>query len=413
MPANRPTAKRQRIDDGTWEIFVQACGGRCCACSSTGPLQQGHIHRHADGGRLIFENLVPLCKSCNGKYNNGFTPDTRPAGWRDAFWKLLLAENEVTLRWQHPQQGGNTLPATETAQNNGLIDLTTVEFRPLLRYTTPTPGAPSSNTPKPMLPHIAEQLMWDLVDKGKEAEIRPKPPLQKRQDQMKQAAIRVGAEAFRIAGEEFLQTEPEPWVVGTKDRAYAHADSWQHFCDCFAMYLAEGRKRAVRLAEQARLQRERDLVRQREAAEAKREHRWKDYLLAANVPSYPGIPAADLEHITTVLADKDGGIRDVSEERLERSLDVYRHWKLFVTDELLQEKNKLRGLLRECVTWAKRYSIEDQRDYAQTFRALSDWLDRAKSIEEVRDNKWEIEQQHFDLDPSRPKPNFDDPDEPF
>src|SRR5580700_3850431 len=122
----RPT----RIDDATWALFARACGGRCCTpdCDAVHKLEQGHITRHADGGQLVFENLIPLCKSCNAKHKGGFTPDTRPAGWRTAFWTLLLAENQIQIRWQHLNRGDNTSPGKQAIDSNGFIDLQAVEF---------------------------------------------------------------------------------------------------------------------------------------------------------------------------------------------------------------------------------------------------------------------------------------------
>ncbi len=77
------TAKPKRflLDDYLWSIFVEACGSKCIACKAPGvPLQRGHVQRHADGGPVTIENMMPLCAPCNGKNNQGWTTTARPIG---------------------------------------------------------------------------------------------------------------------------------------------------------------------------------------------------------------------------------------------------------------------------------------------------------------------------------------------
>jgi hypothetical protein len=398
MP-DKTTVKRRPVDSWFWELFVRACGGRCCVCSKDGALHRGHIQRHADGGEPIFENLIPLCKSCNSKYKGGFTPDGRPAGWRDVFLKLLLAEMNLGIMCKHIQTCVDTSLAGKPPETTGLMDLRNVEFVFQIHYSTRNARTPTS---RPMRPVVAEKLIWALFEKSRENPIPPKPPLRKRQDQMKQLAIRCGSEAFKIAGDQFLREEPCPWVVGGEERGYAQADSWQHFCDCFPMYLEAGQKRAARIAKEEKLRWERERVQQEESRIAASEHRWRDYLLVAAVPSYPGIPEADWEYATAVAAQQaaNAEVQDVTDERIERSLAVFRRYKLHKADELLTEKQKLRHLLTQCGRWAKRYDTDAQQDYAKRMRDLLEWIDAA-TIEELRKYSWWVTELHDSLDPER------------
>ena len=401
---NAETAKRTRPDE-MWSLFVKACGGRCCACSKESlQLHRGHILRHADGGRAIFENLIPLCKSCNSRYKNGFTDDGRPSGWRDRFVKMLLVELQLGIMCKHVETCVDTSKGDKPAETTKLLDLRSVEFVPHFHYKT-HPEAAS----RPMAAAEATKLVWKLFETSKQSTIRPKRPLGKRQDAMKLLAIRHGRDAFMLAGEQFLREEP--WIIGNEERggAYAAQDSWQHLCESFDGYLMDANARAVRLAEQAKAERERELVRQAEAVVYARQMRWNDYIRTANVPSWPGMPGSDAEIIAEIAATKSASTQaqDIDEERYQQSLSVFRRWKHFKNDELLGEKQKLRNKLAQCVVWAKRCDPEMQREFATSIKEHKDWLDREKDVKQLVEHGWLVDELYSTLDPDRSVVAFD------
>jgi hypothetical protein len=400
-----------RIDEVTWRIFVRACGGRCCACGREKKLEQGHIQRHADGGQLVFENLIPLCKPCNGKHSRGFTRDSRPAGWLDAFWKLMLAENHVALGWQHPNHGANTLPDAKSIENNGFFDMDSVEFVAKSSNITPTADSPS---PRPMTEREARSLMWNLFEKSKPCTFPPKRPLGKRQDQMMSLAMRHGREDFEMAGGAFLREEP--WVVGDVDRGggYAQADSWAHFCDSFDGYLKDGQARRLRDAARAELRKVEDAKRAAEGIVYLRQKRWNDYMLAARVQPWPDMTPEDSTFVAELVAEKAAGeVRDVSEERFQRSLTLHRCWKFYTVDELRDARKKLYDKLAQCVEWAKQHGPADQKEFAGQILHLRDWIDGLKTVAELNEHGWGVDELHTQLDPSRPCIEFDADECPF
>jgi 5-methylcytosine-specific restriction endonuclease McrA len=49
-----------------WRELVEACGGRCLRCGSSGDLTVDHIVPLSLGGANTIENVQPLCSACNG-----------------------------------------------------------------------------------------------------------------------------------------------------------------------------------------------------------------------------------------------------------------------------------------------------------------------------------------------------------
>jgi hypothetical protein len=192
------------------------------------------------------------------------------------------------------------------------------------------------------------------------------------------------------------------------DRGTILQDSWQHFCESFSDYLEEGRERAARVAKQAREEGKRNEVLKAESVVYRRQVRWNDYIRVAGI-SWPGMPDADREFVATVTAGSE--VDDVDEERFERSLAVFRRYKNHTKEALLEEKRKLRDKLTQCASWARRYDAEGQREYAQTIKELSEWIDITTNIETLNQESYPIHYLHDDLDPSRPP--FDPETDPF
>jgi hypothetical protein len=391
--------KRQpRIDDATWKLFIRACGGVCCECGRDKKLEQGHIQRHVDGGQLVFENLIPLCKSCNAKHCKGFTRDSRPTDWRDAFFKLFMAANGVALGWQQPKPDGNHLPPGQNAETTGFIDLKNVKFVAKSSYITTCADTP---TAQPMSERVARDLLWEIFEKSKECAIRPKRPLRKRQDELKLLAIRNGRDNFRLAGEQFLRESPCPWVAGDEGRGgYAQADSWQHLCESFDAYVTDGRARLVRVAQQA----EADLKEAEIGKERNRVARWRDYIRGADVPPWPDMKEDDRQFLLTVASEKAaGGCREVSDENLSRSYAIYRRHKFVTLEALLEEKVKLREQLVQCAKWAKQLDEEKQKEVGSSIKQYSACIDSAKDIAALSRMTWGVSVMFQNLDPNEPE----------
>jgi hypothetical protein len=398
MPDKTPDRRKPtRIDNATWQLFVKACGGLCCVCREDKKLHRGHIQRYADGGTENYENLIPVCKSCNSKYKGGFTPDGRPANWRDTFCKLFLTEMRVGIMCQHVQPCVNISLSDQPAEKNGFIDLQNVEF--VLDYHLYKRDVQRH---EPLSPPQAEKLVWALFDRSKREFIPPRRPNKKRIDAMKLLAIRHGHEAFWLGGEQFLR---EGDWISDEDRGITYQDSWQHFCDSFDKYLSDGKKRAVRLAEQAAVEREKDKVRKAEGLAHARQMTWNDYIRTADVPAWPGMSAGDAEFVAALAAEKvsaNGLAQDVTDERHERSLAIYRRWKFYKDDELRAEKQKLRDRLLKIVQWSKLTDKDSQIAYADSIKAVANWIDREQSVEALRNNAYELlGPLELDLDPDQ------------
>lgn len=126
------TKKRtRRQHDDIWNLFVQACGGRCCVCGEAdSELQRGHIQRHADGGGVDLENLIPICSSCNARHSKTlFTPHTRPSEWKDAFLKLLIAHLGVGITCPPTSGRVHAHPDSVSIENAEVIPLEEVKFQ--------------------------------------------------------------------------------------------------------------------------------------------------------------------------------------------------------------------------------------------------------------------------------------------
>ena len=395
---NQPNKRKRptRIDDVTWQLFVKACGGCCCVCGRDAKLQQGHIQSHTDGGLLVFENLIPLCKPCNSKYKDSVTPDRRPDDWRNAFWKLMLAENHVGIVVPTRKSHVDTTLGNQAGETNGFIDLKDVEFVPRIHYITHT-----ADTRPRLTESQARKLVREAVQKSKDCGIRPKRPIRKRQDEMVRLTMRPnGAEDFRIAVKEFLLEEP--WVLDAK-REIIQADSWQHICESYEDFVVDGRERTAQLEKQAAADREIYRVMDEESRIRERERRWEEYLRVVTLPSWPGMPEGDAEFIAAAAAEKDGLIQDVTDERLLASRDVVRRYKGHKEGELHKEKETLYAMLRQVVEWSREASLEQQIEIGEFLEFHRGWIDRARTVEGVEEQAWKVHEFHAEANPFGPR----------
>jgi hypothetical protein len=260
MPSRERTPP---IDAATWSCLVRACGSLCCgeACKKPAgvPLQQGHIKSDTNGGALNFMNVIPLCKPCNGKLGGASAPDHRPPGWLDKFLKLILAENEVRIRWRAPILVAGTLPAREDGETTGLVDLQNIEFEANSHYTssdgtatTPTAdGLPttlnrsmSAREAREIVEHYCDEWIISTADEPK-----PRKPLKKRREYLEGLLLRGQAtkEDLRVACVAFINDRP--WVRD-EARGTVADDCWIQLTDNFFGYLKDGRKIFARVAEE-------------------------------------------------------------------------------------------------------------------------------------------------------------------
>jgi hypothetical protein len=311
-----------------WRIFIAACGGSCCACRKEGPLEQGHIHRRKDGGASTLENLIPLCASCNGRHNKGFTMvDTRPPEWRSNFVKLLAQELGLTrVVYPSPKNGQGSVgvnPA-EATNSTRIIDLSALAFEshPVLSHTLPLPSPHA-----PLTVSAIEATLSALLDLADQARVAPPLPKEKCKDKLLRLIQAHGSRTFMAAGVEFVKQER--WL--DNDGRITDRTAWETFAANFERNLKKAEERAARNAKQDAEERERQ---KKYAAERRAEDfklRWKRYLWAGDVRPWPGMTDDD-----RAIVEKVRGLpRDaqlVSDEDLKRTEDVLRRERAYRRD---------------------------------------------------------------------------------
>lgn len=239
--------KHQRLQfDELWQLFVQACGSKCCVCGKDDvPLQHGHIQRRADDGADGMKNLIPICKPCNSKYNKALlTPDNRPADWLSNFLKLQI--QHFHLRTQVKQQC-TQVDQSQTTENTKFIPLDELSFEADSELSTQVylPAAPPT-------PAAITAAVRDLIRRGKSHRFATiSIPSARARNKMDKLARLHGIKAFSDAGAEML--EQEDWFTTSGDfvRMLYHGQEWERFCDNFDVYVKDARQRAVRRAKQA------------------------------------------------------------------------------------------------------------------------------------------------------------------
>jgi hypothetical protein len=389
--------RRTPIDEEVWPLFVEACGGKCCACGKLGPLERGHIKRHVDGGPTAFENLVPLCKKCNGKNSKGLLTDaTKPADWRAIFCKLITEHFSLKIEPRPGagvgrtdlQVGRTDLTELEPIEIKGAYVWGDVQFVPVSQVYSNLPNTPSQN-PNP------EEIMravQELVGSGKNHWASIRPPGAKTFDAMQRLAGRHGIQAFLAAGKEYIRQEK--WVGDKGFRLDPHP--WETFVVpvTFNLYLKEAGETAARKAKQADEERE-QLKRN---AISRREDRWKQYLKVVEIPLWDGITAEDAAFITEAAAAEKGNIRDIPDDLYERSIRVCGNYRFHQRSEERTEKEGLRGLLEKCAVWAMRYDAETQQKYMERIKELRDFVNTA-DMAALQKYGWAVTELHDSLNP--------------
>jgi hypothetical protein len=279
--------------------MVASCGNRCCApgCSATGPLQQGHIEAHDNGGYDNPQNLIPVCQSCNNKFKKLSTPDGRPYGWRERFFACLAYELRprfIAL----PQNGSRyAIPANETIDSTEVIVWRKPDFGPVDSLFT--------------RPLEARKTALGMVEEIKrESQNQYPTPHLPNEARNRQLVIRAEGDpqGFPMACREFLRRQGF-----VRDANHVLDDSWGPLC---ANYPTYRRWAAEYRAETARAR-----------AAADREARAGKFRAILNVP-------ADWDRLTdeekSWRADaetRELAAADASHEDCKRNSDVYMRYQ--------------------------------------------------------------------------------------
>jgi hypothetical protein len=323
--ASKP--KRFLLDDYFWDIFVEACGGRCLACRKTNDLQRGHVQRHADGGDVSLENMMPLCASCNGKNNQGYNmSDLRPLHWRSQFMKLLarqlcvkLVVTKVATEGSGDCTGVSPKNSIETKE---VIDWDSASFEHDLYISTPLPHTPSA----PQLP-LREVLaaVDELINAGENHPFSIPAPKPKCLNELKRLVSAHGSKNFLAAGYEYIRREK--WFDAKGFRI--GADPWERFAGGFDRYLALAREWASFKAKQAAEDRERAITLGADAIEREKRVRSDTYRRVSAI-RYPGMPEGDREFISAMVCGAKDEVLSVSTEdflRIEEIEARYRNYQ--------------------------------------------------------------------------------------
>ncbi len=384
MPANLEFAEY------IWRLVVEACGGRCCVCHSDDgrKLVRGHLKRDTDGGAADFHNLIPICKSCNGKYKDGPTLDGRPEGWFERF--LTLARTGQPARRNSEQV--NLLAGCQPNENTEHKNVPDAEDESKRYYKTFTP------TPAELAVKIVQEIIDESADWGDGITPPPKPPISlKRIAELQQHARDTSAADFRLAAEQFKKETP--WLTGDPRRPYASTDSWLPISVNYRSYLKRGQDRVARVTEQLRLSRERE----RESAERDRVHRlesrWAEYLRVADVPIRVAIGGDDRDFIVAIAAERSANapVREVTDEELQRCRDVAARHRAYEQDNVDRTRRKLMAKLGEVnlgvqelpegeekEVWDKRVAeLRDELNTANNVRSLDRCENDIEQIEQL------------------------------
>jgi hypothetical protein len=234
-----------------WNLFVEACGGKCCGsgCGKTDGLERGHLHRRVAGGECTLENLIPLCHNCNAGVKYG-TKDTRPDGWRDRFVKLLAAELGLGFRVKaggsasteagQPKLGSNGSQVTE---NTEPLNWQNVEFVPA---NVVWEASKQASQPKPLSDFEATTLTEEMVFAAKR-EKGLALPKGKRKEELVKIAKRLGYADFKLMLDQFV------WMY---DEDEFDPDPWFAVCEYESKYLQAAHARQANEAKSAAQQRQ-------------------------------------------------------------------------------------------------------------------------------------------------------------
>ncbi len=369
--------KLKQHDLQLWNLYARALGGRCYGCNATDlPLERGHLQRHADSGAGTFDNLIPLCRSCNASRRAGLTEDTRPANWRDILGKLLMEEFGFGLSHTTKNECDHSKAAvtgSQVPQNKRLLDWTEFEFV-MANLMCPTQIDSAPLKPKPLTDTEATRLVNTVIQNAETYGL-VKPPLAPRKGKMIQLAKGLGADRFKLAANEFLRRKP--W--DDYDR-----DPWQILCDNPELYLDYAAQRRRAEAEQRKRQYESNLA-----------DRWKRYLWVAAVPDWPDMTDADREVIATAKALVDREPREISDTDMNAAYDVGQRQRNYEAGMIRGRRDKSLKRGERSIRILKLLDNPDP-EFAERIKQFVAWILGAKTFneEDSYESQWsQLEQQ--------------------
>jgi hypothetical protein len=246
-------AKRLPVDSWYWQLVVQACGSRCCACGKhqselADPLERGHIKLHTEHGDTEPENILPVCRPCNKKYTKSDTPfDYLNTDWRERLAGLLLLRLNPKYHVGMVSGHSNMVLTVNPTEKTALIDWKTCDFG------LPTDVYTWSSQHGRMTPHEQQRVVDELLRQARQWPTPPSLPNPRRQEQMRQLVREHGEQVFLSVGRLYLQKQS--WL----NAGYIAPDSWAQFCDGFRYLKDEWVERDAaerKLAEREREQRD-------------------------------------------------------------------------------------------------------------------------------------------------------------
>jgi hypothetical protein len=246
--------KRRPVDSWFWDLFVLACGSKCCVCGRPEvKLERGHIIPYCLGGTEVFDNVLPICLPCNRGHLKKATPDNRPADWREKLFLFLGQTLQPKLAVKFESGLCNdikplrcTIQAAQTDENARVIDWQTVDGQSLFTHQSDT----TKNEAEALLRKL---VRWSQANCG----MPPRVPSKSRQTELVGLAMQHGRDVFWNAGMAFLKAEP--WMPNVKGHDIER-DSWQPIAENFYIYEEKWHRSAAN--ENKQREREREIERE-------------------------------------------------------------------------------------------------------------------------------------------------------
>lgn len=329
--------KRRPVDSWFWELFVKACGTKCCACGKTGiPIERGHIIPHSLGGSDSLDNLIPLCVPCNRKFLKNQTLDRRPADWREAFFLLLGHYLRPQILCSITNSLRSAIQPGQRSENARLISWDNGDF-----------GAANMlfAQSRSMTIGEADALVRRLVIESQERDPAPRLPFKARHTEMVGLAMQNRQEVFWQAGLAFL--DAESWIPNVPGHDIER-DSWRSFCENFYIYEKKWSDRVE--AERKAAKKLRD-----QKVEYEHRQRISDFRSVLSIPAdWAGLTDADRELIVALKAHEEA--RDVTGGDAGKSAELRSRYAQHVRSER-QQKAKMddfKNRLIEVITTARK-----------------------------------------------------------
>jgi hypothetical protein len=358
--------KRLPVDTFIWNIFVEACGSRCSACGGEkGKLERGHRIPHAIGGVESWDNLTPVCRSCNNKNKKRETPVTfRPADYLERFYILLGERLRPQISCSTVNGRGYLIHSKEPAEKKQVIGWKKAENG--LPDSLLTRSSDTTTRPE------AERIVERLITVARSKSPRPNLPFPSAKTDLLQLAMKHGRQQFDLAAEGFLADEA--WRLPGKDLEVMH-DSWLPLTGNFEHFVGIGGKHRVALEQRKR----------REAEESQRQRvlnrasRWEAFLLAAKCTDWPGMTDEDRTFIAAVRSETE--LRDVSEDELDRAQHVR-------ATEFRAKKKVVEDFITVCdrmIAIVGQYDTESFREFLKDVRSVDHLQRLHRGVQQLYD----------------------------